>query len=196
MAAKPKKRAHAPKPPKEKTKRPVGRPTMFSAELGKRICKDLIELKTLLRVCRQEGMPEPMTVYRWLVDGQNDINTKAGGDKANFVREYTQAREWAADGLFDECADIADDGRNDWMTKETQTGSYVVLNHEHVSRSTLRVKTRMDMVARISPKKYAPTNKLADAEGNTIKLPPALQVTVQGGKDERPSGDSPAPQAG
>ena len=71
--------------------------------------------------------------------------------------------------MFEEMLEIADDGSNDWMErtgKDGETGDKVV-DHEHVSRSKLRVDTRKWMLARMAPKKYGDATNIklsGDAE--------------------------------
>jgi hypothetical protein len=50
---------------------------------------------------------------------------------------------------------IAEDGSNDWMDVETRSGRMVrQLDHEHVKRSELRIKTRQWLMTRFAPKVF------------------------------------------
>lgn len=97
--------------------------------------------------------------------------------------------------MFDDLVSIADDGTNDWMEKELKSGAVIeVPNHEHISRSKLRVDTRFWILARLQPKKYgnktfgeltgkdgAPVGAMSDAQmaaalnaiANNLPLPGA-----------------------
>lgn len=71
-------------------------------------------------------------------------------------KQYARAREAQADALFDETLDIADDGTNNWETRERPDGStYESLNHEHVQRSELRIEARHWMASKLRPKVYS-----------------------------------------
>lgn len=86
---------------------------------------------------------------------------------------FARAREEGFDALAEEALEIAEDGRNDWETRERDDGStYEALNHEHVSRSKLRVETRLKLLAKWDPKRYgdATTIKHADANGEKIEV--------------------------
>lgn len=86
---------------------------------------------------------------------------------------FARARIDGFDALAEEAIEIADDGRNDWETRQRDDGTeYQALNHEHVSRSKLRVQTRLDLLARWDPKRYgnATTIKHADADGEKIAM--------------------------
>lgn len=150
-----------------------GRPTDYSTDLANEICARIAEGESLRSICRCEGMPNIRSVMRWL------------GIHPEFSQQYARAREAQAESMFEEMLEIADDGSNDWMErtgKDGETGDKVV-DHEHVSRSKLRVDTRKWMLARMAPKKYGDATNIklsGDAEnplslllteisGNTLK---------------------------
>jgi hypothetical protein len=121
----------------------AGRPEIFTQDLADSICEKLIEGKSLRSICLDSNMPNRSTVYQWVM--KNPI----------FSDQYAHARELQAETLFDECIDIADDGSNDYIKVENKNGDErEVLNHEHISRSKLRVDTRQIMIKRLAPKKY------------------------------------------
>lgn len=94
-------------------------------------------------VCRSDEMPGEATVYRWLAEHED------------FREKYVRAREAQADAIFEEILEIADDGTNDWTERQNSDGSsYTVVDHEHVSRSKLRVDARKWMASKLAPKKY------------------------------------------
>ena len=59
----------------------------------------------------------------------------------------------------DELNEIADDGRNDWMTIKRGGEDVEVPNNEVLQRSRLRVDTRKWIMSKILPKRYADTIK-------------------------------------
>lgn len=67
-----------------------------------------------------------------------------------FDAQYLAAREMQAETLFEEMLDIIDDGRNDWMEKDTRAGTFIVLNKEAIARSRARVDTRFRMMESMS----------------------------------------------
>lgn len=126
-------------------KNKMGRPTKYSKGLVDTICKRLAKGESLLRICRDEEMPSRETVYQWLFDEEKEY----------FSDNYTKARNAQADVLFDELLDIADDGTNDYMERESRDGSvFNTVDHEHIARSRLRVDTRKWYLSKVLPKKY------------------------------------------
>ena len=120
-----------------------GHPIEYSDEIATNICERIAGGESLRKICLSDDMPAQSTVYKWLLDPA----------KADFVEQYTRARELQADTLFDECQDIADDGSNDWMAdKDEEEGTKY--NGDAVQRSRLRIDTRKWMAGKLRPKKY------------------------------------------
>ena len=121
----------------------VGRPSIYSPDLAAAICAELADGRSLRSVCRDEGMPDARTVFRWL----------AANDE--FRQQYARAKEEAADALVEDILEIADDGRNDWMERAgDDAGSGWLLNGEHVQRTKVRIDARKWIAAKLKPKKY------------------------------------------
>lgn len=120
----------------------MGRPSDFTQELADRICAELAEGKSLRTVCRADDMPDKSTVFKWL------------RTIPEFADHYTKAKEEAADALFEETVDIADDGSNDWIASNDPDNPGYKFNNEHYQRSRLRVDTRKWMMSKMKPKKY------------------------------------------
>jgi hypothetical protein len=119
-----------------------GKPLQYAVALGDEICHRLAEGESLARICKDEHMPKPWTVYDWL-------------DRTpEFLTQYNRARELQADYYADEIADIADDATNDYMDLQVKSGTIRVLDKEHVQRSRLRVDTRKWIACKLKPKKY------------------------------------------
>lgn len=74
----------------------MGRPSLFTAELAAAICERISLGESLAAVCRDEGMPEERTIFRWL------------SQDAAFCQDYTRARELRADVHAEAIIDIAD----------------------------------------------------------------------------------------
>lgn len=130
-----------PRASKKKTQK--GRPTKRTPAVVEKIVKGLSEGTPLTEICADEKMPAPRTVREW---AQND---------ENFSAAIARARELGFDALAEQCLEIADDARNDWMEKKLNSGETIeVLNSEHVQRSKLRIETRLKLLAKWDPKRY------------------------------------------
>lgn len=143
-------------------KKSLGRPSKYTTQIADVICHRLIGGESLRQICRDDGMPATGTVCRWLSDNER------------FREQYRYAREAQAEAIYDEMFDIADDARNDWMERETKNGGLVVVpNHEHISRSKLRINMRMWALARMAPKRYGDRihQELTGKDGAALNSP-------------------------
>jgi hypothetical protein len=105
------------------------------------------------------------------------------GNNKDFREQYARARDAQADTLADEIIDIADDGSNDWMERELESGKTIeVVNAEHISRSKLRVDARKWVAAKLKPKKYGDKTLLGSDPENP--LPPGFIVSLHDGPAE------------
>jgi hypothetical protein len=124
----------------------IGRPTLYTQEIADYICAEIVGGRSLRDICRNDGelgVPHVATVLRWV------------SARKDFREQYTLAREAQVDAFYDDLTEIADDGTNDWMERETKKGNIItVANHEHISRSKLRVDVRMWALSKMQPKKY------------------------------------------
>lgn len=121
------------KPPKAKP--PTGRPTLLTPELAELICDEIANGKTLPQICQAEAMPGERTIRRWARD-----------DEA-FRQAYAHAREEQMHTWADEIITISDDSTRD----VSEDGR---VNHDHISRSKLRIDTRKFLMAKIAPKTF------------------------------------------
>lgn len=118
--------------------------TKFTQEIADEICERLSEGEPLRQICRDPHMPKWRTVYDWINRDEE------------FAARIARARELGYDAIAESALEIADDGTNDWMEKRNRKGETIgyELNGEHVQRSKLRVHTRLQLLAKWSPKKY------------------------------------------
>lgn len=116
----------------------------YSDELAALICERIANGQSLREICSADDMPSKQAVLKWLADPA----------KAEFVAQYARAREAQADHFAEEILEISDDGSNDWMRRQQGEETVEVANHEHISRSKLRVDSRKWLMSKLAPKKY------------------------------------------
>lgn len=121
-----------------------GRQSEFTQDLADQICERMANGESLRQVCRDAPMPHRRTVFRWI------------DDQPKFAHQYARAREALQEHWADEILDIADEGSNDFMDRKNDSGETIdrVVDHEHISRSRLRVDTRKWLLSKLAPKKY------------------------------------------
>ena len=151
-----------------------GSPRLYTPELATEICLMMAEGFSLREICRAEKFPAESTVRLWAIE-----------DLDGFAARYARAREAQADRWVDEIVEIADDGSNDWMERQRRDGSTeVVLDREHVQRSTLRVEARKWLMMKLAPKRYGDAAKAVLVE--------TTPVAITGGLPDEPAPDGPA----
>lgn len=115
---------------------------MRTPELAAVICERLSSGESLRSICRTEGFPTEGAVRLW---------EREDGD---FSTQTARAREIGCHAMADECLEIADDARNDWMESNGSGDAGYRANGENVQRSRLRVDTRMKLLGKWLPKVY------------------------------------------
>lgn len=148
----------------------IGRPSKYSKEWRDKICEHLISGKSLTSFCKEDGNPSISMVFRWLQK-----------HKA-FREQYRYAREVQAQVLFDQCVDIADDSRNDFMEKVGRNGEvYEAVDHENINRSRLRIDTRQYAAKLMAPKLY--NDRYVDPDDAALEpIPVKIEIAVVDGK--------------
>ena len=144
----------------------MGRPTKFSKSLALDICKQIAQGTSLVKICKQEGMPDYSTILDWLCREDEPFK--------DFSLMYARAKEDQADYLAEEIIDIADDSSKD--TAYDEKGN-PYCDNEWVQRSKLRVDARKWIASKLKPKKYSERiNTDVTSDGKPI-------VTIIAGSD-------------
>lgn len=116
----------------------------YTPELGAELYRRLSHGETLTAICRgTPGHPSDFAVRSWALDPNHPFSSL-----------YTRARELGYHKMADDLCDIADDGSNDWMERETRNGTIIIVDKEVVDRSRLRVETRKWLLSKALPKMY------------------------------------------
>lgn len=129
-------------------------------EAIERILDGLAKGTPLTVICRAEGMPADNTVRGW---AEQD---------AQLSDAIARAREAGFDQIALDALAIADATEND--TIETKDGEKP--NIEWITRSRLRVETRLKLLAKWDPKRYGELIKHGNADGSNIDLTTAINL--------------------
>jgi transposase len=136
----------------------MARPSDYSPKVAERVCVAIAEGYSLRQIAAREGWPDRSTILRWL------------NKHAEFRDQYARAREMQAEHFADEILEIADDGSNDWIERKRQDGSIeIVLDHEHVQRSRLRVDARKWLLSKLMPKQYGDKVEVTGKDGGPLE---------------------------
>lgn len=150
-------------------------PYVYNSELASKITGLIAQGKSVRSICRMEGMPDPSTIYYWILH------------YPEFKELYLKAKEDQADALAEDMLDIADDGTNDWMAQRAADGSItLVADKEHIQRSRLRIDTRKWLASKLKAKKYGDSAmvKMADADGNKLIIETSIRGLPNSASEE------------
>lgn len=149
-----------PKAKVEALARPRGRPSKYTPEIADEIVNRIATGEPLRQIAREEHMPHWTAIYDWMERDKE------------FSLRIAHARERGEEAIAQECLEIADSAKNDWMEAHGQDSEGYRLNGEHIQRSKLRIETRLKLLAKWNPRKWGekvdmnhgvqPDNPLAD----------------------------------
>jgi|TARA_R100001530_G_scaffold1410_2_gene2558 hypothetical protein len=117
-------------------KKKMGRPPVYTQELGELICRRIAEGESVLKICKDDDMPCRKTVTTWLLDP----------DKKEFLRNYESSVNVRTDNMFDDLEEIAGNTKGE------------------VQRDRLRTDVRKWYLSKVMPKKYG--DKIDVTSGN------------------------------
>lgn len=134
-----------------------GRPSKYTPQIAQEICERLSTGEPLAQICRDDHMPSSRTVGDWKVAHEQ------------FSADFARAREDGFDAIALDCLAIADETKFD--TVSTEAGERA--NSEWISRSKLRVETRLKLLAKWDPKRYGEKMAIGGADD----LPPLQTIS-------------------
>ncbi len=116
-------------------------------------------------ICVRLAAGEPMTVIcRDIGVSVRVVNDWRKVD-AEISAQFDEARDLGFDAIAADCLAIADDGRRDYAKGED---GREVVDHDHISRSKLRIDTRIKLLAKWDPRRYGDALKLSGDPENPI----------------------------
>ena len=136
----------------------MGRQSTFNEKDAAEIVERLSKGEPLTIICRDDWLPCDDTVRNWAEKNEA------------FARDIARARVAGFDAIALEALAIADETHHD--TKKGANGEDVC-NSEWISRSRLRVETRLKLLSKWDPKRYG--DKIAHVGGGEDDAP--IKVT-------------------
>jgi hypothetical protein len=132
--------------------------SLYTEELGAKICEQLAEGRTLRSICEQEGMPSEVTIRSWAMELDRP-----------FAAQYARAREVGYQKMADDLIDIADGKDVAWTEADKVDGDG---NRDAVQRDRLRVDTRKWLLSKALPKVYGDkiVSELTGKDGGPIEI--------------------------
>lgn len=135
----------------------TGRPSDYTEARGNHICAEISAGRSLRSICEDTGMPDRVTVFRWL------------GRHEEFRNQYARAQEDRTAAMAEDILDIADDEEC-----------------ADVQKAKLRIDTRKWLMSKMAPKKYGDkvVNEHSGPDGGPI---PVRRFEVEFVEQSKPS---------
>lgn len=119
------------------------------------VCDMIADCYTLRQIARKLDCTSA-AIVKWALD-----------DPDGFGKQYAHAMDLRVDAFAEEIIEISDDGTNDWMERQIGDGETItVADHDHISRSKLRVDARKWLMSKMMPKKYGDKQEVAHTGPN------------------------------
>lgn len=138
----------------------MGRPSDFTQEIADAICERIADGESLRSICQGYGMPNRITVFRWLNDPERE----------SFRNQYARAREEQAEFYAESIVDISDEVE----VEATYQGEEVKLDLSSaaIARNRLRVDARKWYASKLAPKKFGDFKavELTGADGGPVLI--------------------------
>jgi|SanBayMetagenome_1026888.scaffolds.fasta_scaffold13005_5 hypothetical protein len=108
-------------------------------------------------IARETGIID-RSIYQWIID-----------DHDGFGQRYARAKHVVALRWADELTTIADDRSDDYVMNEE---GKMVPDHDHISRSRLRIDTRKWILGKVLPKVYGDKviTEITGKDGGAIEM--------------------------
>ena len=141
----------------------------YSEDIANKVCERIAQGEPLRQICRDEGMPSYGAIYDWL-----EVQPE-------FASRFARARVIGFDVIAEHALEIADDDRRDWeaLTDEDGNVTGVRVDGEHVTRSRLRIETRLKLLAKWDPKRYGERTTIAGDPDAPLNPRPLAGVSDQ-----------------
>jgi hypothetical protein len=133
----------------------MGRPSKYTKAIVEEVCERLSKGEPLTRICRDEHMPEPRTIYLWAA-ADEEINS-----------HIARAREAGEVAILEDCLNIADENGKD---RRIVAEGVETTDTDVIQRAKLRIDTRLKLLAKWNPKKWGDKIDMTSA-GNPIPAP-------------------------
>lgn len=126
---------------------PAGRPTIYTQEIADKLCSLLADGQSMRKACESDGMPCKATIFMWLRTNEE------------FLDQYTQAKEEAAESYADDINDIANEIGSPVFDEE---GNLVYVDGKPlmqvdmvaINHAKLKIDTLKWSASKLKPKRY------------------------------------------
>jgi hypothetical protein len=149
------------KPPpsdKEPKRSAPRRPVRYTEEIGDAICEALARGERLKAICSNTAMPAASTVRKWVLDPEHPLTAR-----------YDQARKIGIFEIVDQCLELADNTKDDFLPGRTADGRKVA-DEKAISRVKLQIETRRWYASKALPGIFGDRVEMTGKDGGPIAI--------------------------
>lgn len=136
-----------------------------TADIKDEICLRISGGETLRSICREEGKPSWVSVYRWL-----ELDPA-------FKLRFTHARDLGFDAIAEEALEIANTPCEGTKYEDGPLGSKQV-REDMLGHRKLQIETRLKLLAKWSPKKYGDRVDHTSSDGSMSPKPTTIELVA------------------
>jgi hypothetical protein len=141
----------------EETKKPHGRPTLYTPELADEILTRLSNGETLTSICRPDTMPSRGTVHAWKAKD------------AEFSKRFARAKDDGWDAIADDCLEIANTPLEGVIETSKEWG-VETKREDMLGHRKLQIETRLKLLAKWDPKRYGDKIDVNATHSGEVKI--------------------------
>ena len=134
-----------------KSKKPNGRPTIFTEILAAKICQRIADGESIRAICSDPDMPSTTAVFRWIASGKYD----------GFRQLYEASMQIRLETLGDGLIELAD--------APIERNAAGAIDSAAVQMRRLQIETRRWILSKLLPRKYGDRMGL-DHQGEGFNL--------------------------
>ena len=136
-----------------------------TAQIKEEICQRVSGGETLRSICREEGKPSWVTIYRWI-----ELDEE-------FKLRFARARDLGFDAIAEEALEIANTPCEGIKYEDGPMGSKQV-REDMLGHRKLQIETRLKLLAKWSPKKYGERIDHTSSDGSMSQKPTIIELTA------------------
>lgn len=129
------------------------------------ICVRVSSGETLRSICREDGKPSWVTIYRWL-----DLDE-------DFKLRFARARELGFDAIAEEALEIANTPHEGQIVTSKEWGEEIK-TEDMLGHRKLQIETRLKLLAKWSPKKYGERIDHTSSDGSMSQKPTTIELVA------------------
>lgn len=135
------------------------------ARIKDEVCTRIADGEPLRAICREEGMPNWVTCYRWMEEDED------------FAQRIARARKIGFDAIAEEAMLIAATPHIGQVVTSKEWGDEI-RQEDMLGHRKLQIETRLKLLAKWDPKRYGERVDHTSSDGSMSAKPTIIELTA------------------